>query len=237
MVLSQVPVRIDDAAGITLVLSLRELPALEAGDAGAQIEQMRVRQPAATAGIERGVPVCGDHDARSGRRSRGHAGSACEVMLPLFDDPSSFDRRKLADQLRSLAARDIWIGTSSLEVRGLVRSQIYSRGPLTPLAAVSRRSGLRGRVPAEYAETFPTVCGDFPFYQFPEAVLAEAVHAPRRGSFRLQGAGGDHGEGFPDACPVRACRGNGGTAISSTRDSRGPLYRIPRGTIRTGWEG
>ena len=49
MVLSKVPVRIDDAAGITLVLSLREFQALEAGDAAAQIEQMRLRQPAATA--------------------------------------------------------------------------------------------------------------------------------------------------------------------------------------------
>jgi uncharacterized protein YecE (DUF72 family) len=83
----------------------------------------------------------------------------------LFEEPSDFDRRRLRARLIALAAQNIFIGTSSWKYQGWL-GQIYSR----------RRYETRGRFSqkifndeclSEYAETFPIVCGDFSFYQFP----------------------------------------------------------------------
>ena len=48
------------------------------------------------------------------------------MTLPLFDPPSTFDRRALAERLTALAQQDIWIGTSSWKYEGWL-GQIYSR--------------------------------------------------------------------------------------------------------------
>lgn len=84
---------------------------------------------------------------------------------PLFDQRPPFDRSRLASRLRRLAQEGVKIGTSSWRYEGWL-GQVYGR----------ERYMVRGRFSAkrfeseclgEYAETFPAVCGDFSFYQFP----------------------------------------------------------------------
>lgn len=87
------------------------------------------------------------------------------MTLPLFDPPSSFDRRALAERLGALAKRDIWIGTSSWKYEGWL-GQIYSRDRYLTRGRFSRKR-FEAECLSEYAETFPIVCGDFSFYQFP----------------------------------------------------------------------
>jgi uncharacterized protein YecE (DUF72 family) len=86
-------------------------------------------------------------------------------MLPLFDPPPAFDRGALAERLRALAAEKIWIGTSSWKYEGWL-DQIYRRERYLSRGKFSRRR-FETECLAEYAETFPIVCGDFSFYQFP----------------------------------------------------------------------
>jgi uncharacterized protein YecE (DUF72 family) len=87
------------------------------------------------------------------------------VTLPLFDSPSAFDRADLAGRLRALAAESIWIGTSSWKYPGWL-DQIYSRERYMVRGKFSQKR-FEAECLAEYAETFPIVCGDFSFYQFP----------------------------------------------------------------------
>jgi uncharacterized protein YecE (DUF72 family) len=87
------------------------------------------------------------------------------VTLPLFDPAPSFDKAELAGRLRSLASQNIWIGTSSWKYPGWL-DQIYSRDRYTTRGKFSRKR-FEAECLAEYAETFPIVCGDFSFYQFP----------------------------------------------------------------------
>jgi uncharacterized protein YecE (DUF72 family) len=96
-------------------------------------------------------------------------------MLPLFDEPSSFDRAGLARRLRALASENIFIGASSWKYEGWL-GQIY-----TPDRYLSRGKFSQKRFQAEclteYAETFPIVCGDFSFYQFPSPQYWEKLFA------------------------------------------------------------
>jgi len=87
------------------------------------------------------------------------------VTLPLFDPPSSFDRARLAARLRALAAQNVWIGTSSWKYEGWL-NQIYTPDRYETRGRFSRKR-FEAECIAEYAETFPVVCGDFSFYQFP----------------------------------------------------------------------
>ena len=87
------------------------------------------------------------------------------MTLPLFESSSSFDRAGLARRLRSLAQENIWIGTSSWKYPGWL-DQIYSRERYQTRGKVSQKR-FEAECLAEYAETFPIVCGDFSFYQFP----------------------------------------------------------------------
>ena len=84
---------------------------------------------------------------------------------PLFDHRPPFDRARLAGSLRKLAAGDIWIGTSSWKYPGWV-GQVYTRERYLSRGAFSQRV-FEAECLREYAETFPIVCGDFSFYQFP----------------------------------------------------------------------
>ncbi len=83
----------------------------------------------------------------------------------LFDEPGGFDRDGLAEKLSALARQRIYIGGSSWKYEGWL-GQIYSRDRYMIRGRFSRRA-FEAECLREYAETFPIVCGDFAFYQFP----------------------------------------------------------------------
>jgi uncharacterized protein YecE (DUF72 family) len=87
------------------------------------------------------------------------------VVGPLFDEPADFDREGLAAKLRALAGENIYIGGSSWKYEGWL-GQIYSRERYLSRGRFSRKI-FEAECLKEYAETFPAVCGDFAFYQFP----------------------------------------------------------------------
>jgi len=97
-----------------------------------------------------------------------------QQSLNFFEPEVSF-RDKLAAQLRTLAACGILVGGSSWKYEGWLGS-IYS----------PERYRVKGRFAqkrfeqeclAEYAETFPIVCGDFAFYQFPTPAFWQKLFA------------------------------------------------------------
>jgi uncharacterized protein YecE (DUF72 family) len=92
------------------------------------------------------------------------------VVGSLFDETepegSRFDRVGLAARLGSLAAENVYIGASSWKYEGWI-GQIYSRDRYLSRGRFSRQR-FESECLREYAETFPAVCGDFAFYQFPE---------------------------------------------------------------------
>jgi len=85
------------------------------------------------------------------------------MTLPLFEP--AFPRDTLAAQLRRLAAQNIHVGTSSWKYEGWL-GQIYTRERYLARGKFSKKR-FETECLAEYAETFPVVCGDFSFYQFP----------------------------------------------------------------------
>lgn len=86
------------------------------------------------------------------------------LNLSLFDAPADF-RSVLGARLRRLSARGIHLGTSSWKYAGWL-GQIYTRERYLTRGRFSEKK-FEGECLAEYAETFPAVCGDFSFYQFP----------------------------------------------------------------------
>lgn len=87
--------------------------------------------------------------------------------LSLFDDPTpspSF-RAQLAARLRALSSEGIHFGTSSWKYEGWL-GQIYSPQRYETRGRFSQKK-FDSECLREYAETFPVVCGDFSFYQFP----------------------------------------------------------------------
>lgn len=85
--------------------------------------------------------------------------------LPLFDEPEPGARSPLASRLHELAAQGIHFGTSSWKYPGWLGS-IYTPGRYFTRGRFSQKK-FEAECLAEYAETFPAVCGDFSFYQFP----------------------------------------------------------------------
>jgi uncharacterized protein YecE (DUF72 family) len=83
----------------------------------------------------------------------------------LFEEPGGFDREGLAARLRSAASENIYIGGSSWKYEGWL-GQVYTRGRYLSRGRFSKRL-FETECLREYAETFPTVCGDFAFYRFP----------------------------------------------------------------------
>lgn len=71
----------------------------------------------------------------------------------------------LREQLGKYGRRNIWIGTSSWIYEGWL-GQIYAPERYTMRGRFSKKRFEQECLP-EYAETFPIVCGDFAFYQFP----------------------------------------------------------------------
>jgi uncharacterized protein YecE (DUF72 family) len=86
-------------------------------------------------------------------------------IAPLFDERPPFDRERLKARLDALAANRILIGTSSWKYPGWL-GQIYSRERYLARGNFSQKR-FESDCLAEYARTFPVVCGDFTFYQFP----------------------------------------------------------------------
>ena len=85
--------------------------------------------------------------------------------LPLFEDPEPGARSPLALRLHELAGRGIYFGTSSWKYPGWMGS-IYTPQRYFTRGRFSQKK-FEAECLAEYAETFPAVCGDFSFYQFP----------------------------------------------------------------------
>lgn len=87
------------------------------------------------------------------------------MVGPLFEEPGSFDRDTLAARLKALAADGVYIGGSSWKYEGWL-GQVYTRERYLSRGRFSRQR-FEAECLREYTETFPTVCGDFAFYQFP----------------------------------------------------------------------
>ena len=104
-------------------------------------------------------------------------------MDTLFDEPSSFDRDELAARLKALASRHIYIGGSSWKYEGWI-GQIYSRSRYLSRGRFSQKI-FNDTCLREYAETFPTVCGDFAFYQFPTEEFWRRLFAQTPPGFRF----------------------------------------------------
>jgi len=85
----------------------------------------------------------------------------------LFDSGGApaFDRDLLRDRLRDLARHRIYIGGSSWKYEGWL-DQIYTRSRYETRGRFSKKL-FEETCLSEYATVFPTVCGDFAFYQFP----------------------------------------------------------------------
>jgi len=102
---------------------------------------------------------------------------------PLFDQRPFFDRQKLAEALRRLAADNIFIGTSSWKYEGWC-GQIYTRERYLVRGAFSEKL-FQSQCLREYAETFPAVCGDFSFYQFPSEAYWQRLFGSAPESLRF----------------------------------------------------
>ncbi len=88
-------------------------------------------------------------------------------MDSLFDECEGFDRDGLTARLESLTRRNIFIGGSSWKYEGWI-GQIYTRSRYETRGRFSKKR-FEDTCLSEYASVFPTVCGDFAFYQFPSA--------------------------------------------------------------------
>jgi uncharacterized protein YecE (DUF72 family) len=87
--------------------------------------------------------------------------------LPLFDEPELTTALRLREKLAPLASQGIYFGTSSWKYEGWL-GQIYTPERYFVRGRLSQKR-FESECLAEYAETFPVVCGDFSFYQFPTA--------------------------------------------------------------------
>jgi len=87
--------------------------------------------------------------------------------LSLFDEPQDSLSARLRERLSVLAQQQILIGTSSWKYEGWI-GQVYSRDRYLSRGRFSE-TRFKAECLAEYAQTFPIVCGDFSFYQFPSA--------------------------------------------------------------------
>ena len=120
--------------------------------------------------------------------------------------------QRLAGRLRALAAENIWIGTSSWKYPGWLE-QIYSRERYLTRGRFSQKR-FEAECLAEFAETFPIVCGDFSFYQFPTPEFWQKLFAtaPAGLRFALKVPEEVTCGGFSEASALRATGGDDGTS-------------------------
>ena len=102
--------------------------------------------------------------------------------LPLFGDEFNFNREALRRKLSDLTAQNIFIGTSSWKYEGWV-GQIYDSERYRSRGKFSQKL-FEAECLSEYAETFPIVCGDFTFYQFPSDQYWRKLFNSAPGSLR-----------------------------------------------------
>src|SRR5262249_30903887 len=116
-----------------------------------------------------GQPILGDGPVP-------RAGVSCRPRSNAMSQPSASDEAaggppsqasRLRPKLHALAERGVFFGTSSWKYEGWLGS-IYSPDRYRTRGKFSKKK-FEAECLAEYAETFPTVCGDFAFYQFPSA--------------------------------------------------------------------
>ena len=105
-----------------------------------------------------------------------------DLHAPGSDNATRFDRDGLRDRLRELAARGIRIGGSSWKYEGWV-DQIYSRSRYRTRGRFSKKL-FEETCLSEYAAIFPTVCGDFAFYQFPTEAFWATLFRQTAENFR-----------------------------------------------------
>ncbi|MEO8368806.1 MAG: DUF72 domain-containing protein [Candidatus Solibacter sp.] len=105
------------------------------------------------------------------------------MVGPLFEEPDAFPRDRLAGRLRALAERNIYIGGSSWKYEGWL-GQVYSRERYLSRGKFSKRL-FEAECLREYGEIFPTVCGDFAFYQFPTPEFWSKLFALAPDHFRF----------------------------------------------------
>jgi uncharacterized protein YecE (DUF72 family) len=86
-------------------------------------------------------------------------------MAELFPRVVAPQAARLAPRLKDVAEKGIYFGTSSWKYEGWLGS-VYSEDRYRTRGKLSNKK-FEETCLAEYAETFPTVCGDFAFYQFP----------------------------------------------------------------------
>jgi len=81
--------------------------------------------------------------------------------------------QRIGDRLESLARQGVYVGTSSWKYPGWL-GQVYDPARYAYRGRLSERR-FRDECLAEYATIFPTVCGDFAFYQFPTPEMWEGI--------------------------------------------------------------
>lgn len=101
----------------------------------------------------------------------------------LFEPESNFDREKLREALTRLAKDNILIGGSSWKYEGWI-GQIYSRSNYLTRGRFSQKF-FEAECLREYVQYFPTVCGDFAFYQFPSDVFWQKLFSQVPAEFRF----------------------------------------------------
>lgn len=89
----------------------------------------------------------------------------------------------LAERLRALSLRGVYIGTSSWKYTGWL-GQVYDPTRYTTRGRLSQKRFNESCL-AEYARVFPTVCGDFAFYRFPTPAFWEQTFDPVPAGFRF----------------------------------------------------
>jgi uncharacterized protein YecE (DUF72 family) len=104
-------------------------------------------------------------------------------LFPSFEDDPPAQAARLAPKLQALAERGVYFGTSSWKYEGWL-STIYSPERYTTRGKVSKKK-FEETCLAEYARTFPTVCGDFAFYQFPTAAYWAKLFGETPASFLI----------------------------------------------------
>jgi uncharacterized protein YecE (DUF72 family) len=87
------------------------------------------------------------------------------VAMELFPVDIPQQSARLAPKLRALADKGVYFGTSSWKYDGWVGS-IYSMDRYVTRGKFSKAKFEESCL-TEYAQTFPAVCGDLTFYQFP----------------------------------------------------------------------
>ncbi len=108
------------------------------------------------------------------------------MTLPLFDPlpaEGGFNRAALAARLRALSGEQVFIGTSSWKYEGWL-GQIYTSERYAARGRFSQKK-FQAECLTEYAETFPIVCGDFSFYQFPTPEFWERLFASAPASLQF----------------------------------------------------